>query len=148
MKQIIILLLLLLFQHCTHHTTSQQYAMPPEITAVNQVTDGYEIIARVMNPELLLAGYSLHSGSSAQAASENSNRTNCSSPSVIPNAPIEYTFEVNTTTGVSSGKLCKFSTTLTAGDYIVIKTLLFSIKSDISSGSVVFSPPSNAAKVP
>ena len=142
---------------CTNYTVSRIQTIPPILLSLTQATTGgYILVYRGTNPEIFFAGYKLYIGASANEARNPTSLfsgIDCTSRALLPNLPIEYSIEINQTSGLSTvnagenaNRVCKFQTSLTPGTYISLRTLLLSFQ--VGSQGFQYSAPSNALVVP
>lgn len=153
-----------IFQFCTNYSTSKQRTVPPilisvsNLTGISAIPSGYLITMRAGNPEIFFLGYRLYVGNT-ESASRNPADLNqgfdCDGGiKIIPNQPLEYSAEVSPKTdglsavnpGENANRICKFTTTVTTGQYLTLRSLL---RSQTTTGtSINISAPSNSLIVP
>jgi hypothetical protein len=149
--------LFVLFTHCTNYSVSKNRIVAPILVSITKVTNGHNIKVRVTNQEPFLAGYKLYtstSESSVRNPADLTAGTDCSSAlTILPNQPLEYSFDVTATPGTISpsgiNRLCTFNINLTSGQFIAVRGLLVSIQPSNQTGNRVNpSLPSNSLVVP
>ncbi|MCG9875027.1 MAG: hypothetical protein MH321_09600 [Leptospiraceae bacterium] len=145
-----------LLTSCTNFSASRSRTAPPIIISISSTVTGiYTLQVRAQNPEILFSGYRLYAGGSVNE-SRNPPDVNIgfdclrgAAQPIIPNQPIEYTFEIHPDGGAaSSGSACRFQASLSPGTFVTIRSLLFGINLTSSSGSFSISGPSNTFVLP
>ena len=149
--------ILILFTNCTNYSVSKNRIVAPILISITKVTNGHNVKVRVTNQEPFLAGYKLYTApneSTARNPADLTAGTDCSSAlTILPNQPLEYSFDVTATPSTISpsgtNRLCIFNINLTSGNYIAIRGLLLSIQPSNQTGNRVNpSLPSNSLLVP
>ncbi|TGL65735.1 LIC11661 family lipoprotein [Leptospira sarikeiensis] len=157
-----ILLSVLSLLSCYNYSSNRIFTTPPTLVGITSIGTGvYELRLRAGNPEAFFNGYTLYTGSSADASrnpSDFSSGKGCQLPlNLLPNQPKEYSIEVNPTAGPlavpgpgeNTNRVCKIVATLNSGDFVTLRSSVISL--DLNSGTkdiYVFSMPSNTLQVP
>lgn len=156
MKQFL-LTILFIFISCTNYSVTKNQANPPVLISLAKLSaGGHLLVYRGNTADIFFAGYKLYTGNTSSAARNPASLSaglDCINRSILPNLPIEYSIEISTSVGLSSvetgtnaNRVCKFSTALTAGEYISVRSLLLSFQ--VGSQGFLYSPPSNSLIVP
>ncbi len=150
-----IFLFLLVF-NCTNYSKSKTRIVAPILVSATSSSGDYNVKVRVTNQEPLLAGYKLYIGNNETEARTPPDLTagvDCSNIVVLPNFPLEYSFDIKTnssTSAVTANAICIFRTNnATKGKYIAIRSLVLSITpSNQTNNRINPSLPSNSLILP
>lgn len=145
---------------CTNYSADDPQVNPPIFLGLTSPQDttvaieaegtGHILRVRALNQELGFSGYRLYAAATDAAvrALGSETGTDCGPLSLSPISSVEYILEAKpgqtaVTAGASGNRLCAFNTTLTSGQFVLLRALIFK-----SPTSVGVSHPSNSAQVP
>ncbi len=142
---------------CTNYSSSIAVTAPPILISATKVsTTNFTLVVRAANPELIFQGYRLFvSGAESEARNPATlaTGTDCTlaagTLTTLPVQPTQYVFEIDASdTAVASGIACRFRTSVSSGQFIVIRALGLSLQPQTSSNSIRISGPSNSLLLP
>ncbi len=139
----------LTFAACTNYTAEEQLVNPPIILDITAEGTGHIITVAAQNSEIGFFTYRLFQGTSeADVFTQNPlGGTDCGPLALLPDTATNYIIEVKpgqstVTAGASGLRLCSIPATLSSGEVIAIRAVIFNIT------SVQTSIPSNVFTVP
>ena len=145
---------------CTNYSAENPTVNPPILLGLTSPQDttlaiekegtGHILRVRALNQEIGFSGYRLYAAATDAAvrALGVDSGTDCGPLNLVPVSSIEYIIEAKpgqttVTPGTTDSRLCAISTSLSSGQWILLRSLIF--KSPTSVGT---SNPSNSAQVP
>ncbi|MCB1173136.1 MAG: hypothetical protein KDK39_06210 [Leptospiraceae bacterium] len=123
----------LLGQACTNYSSDPQIVSTPILLGVQTEGTGHILTVAAQNVEIGFLGYRLYQASSESAlrALAVDNGTTCGPINTQPNASVEYIMEAKPgQTAVTAGttnRVCAFNASLTSGNYVGVRSLIFSL---------------------